>query len=103
VKKCANLIFPLRLKGIQIAYKSFCEGIKMKVINLIEFKAKKKTKTWLYSLSFHDLFNEFFAAYHNLENHPENYEVSLWLDTVSEALDERFFNSEKIPVQNNQK
>jgi 3-dehydroquinate dehydratase len=70
----------------------------MKVINLAEFKNQKKNQTWLYKISFHELFDEFIATYHNFESNPESYEISQWLDQVSDALNERFFvaKSEKI-------
>jgi len=64
----------------------------MKVIDLQSYKLKRKNQTWLYKLSFHELFDEFIDTYHSFEENPESGEVSQWLDQVSDALNQRFFN-----------
>jgi len=68
----------------------------MKVINLQNFKENKieqtKDLTWLYSISYDELFSEFIEAFNKFEADPYAGEVHEWLDQVSDALNERFYN-----------
>lgn len=66
----------------------------MKVINLQTYKETKleKNQTWLYSISYDELFSEFITTFNRFEKDPQNGEIHEWLDQVSDALNKRFYN-----------
>jgi hypothetical protein len=66
----------------------------MKVINLETYRNEsepKKNQTWLYSISYDQLFNEFIDTFNKFELDPQCMEIHEWLDQVSDALNERFY------------
>lgn len=68
--------------------------MRMKVISLQAYKettAPKKNQTWLYSISYDQLFNEFIDTFNKFELDPQCMEIHEWLDEVSDALNERFY------------
>jgi hypothetical protein len=68
----------------------------MKVISLQNYKENKveqtKDQTWLYSISYDQLFTEFIETFNKFEADPCSGEIHEWLDQVSDALNERFYN-----------
>ncbi len=66
----------------------------MKVIDFetYKFKHSRKDITWLYSASYDQLFNEFIEAFNRFELDPQNGEIHAWIDEVTDALNERFYN-----------
>lgn len=68
----------------------------MKVISLQNYKENKiekvKDQTWLYTISYDELFSEFIATFNKFEVDPHCGEIHEWLDQVSDALNERFYN-----------
>lgn len=72
----------------------------MKVISLETYKENRseqkteirKNQTWLYSISYDELFNEFIDTFNKFEIDPTCGEIHEWLDQVSDALNERFYN-----------
>lgn len=68
----------------------------MKVISLQNYKEnraeEKKDQTWLYSISYDELFNEFIDTFNKFEVDPQNESIHVWLDEVSDALNQRFYN-----------
>ncbi len=66
----------------------------MNVISLQTYKQKKlkKNQTLLYSISYDELFNEFIDTFNKFEIDPQCGDIHEWLDQVSDALNERFYN-----------
>ncbi|MES2769064.1 MAG: hypothetical protein V4596_07955 [Bdellovibrionota bacterium] len=66
----------------------------MNVISLQTYKQKKlkKNQTWLYRISYDELFNEFIDTFNKFEIDPQCGDIHEWLDQVSDALNERFYN-----------
>ncbi len=66
----------------------------MNVIDLQTFKLKnlKKDATWLYSISYDELFSEFIETFNKFEKDPQNGDIHNWIDQVTDALNDRFYN-----------
>lgn len=68
----------------------------MNTIDLQTYRAKKekvvKNQTWLYSISYDELFSEFIETFNRFEIDPQCMEIHEWLDQISDALNERFYN-----------
>lgn len=66
----------------------------MNIINLQAYKSKRQKKdlTWLYTISYDELFNEFIDTFNKFEVDPQCMEIHKWLDQVSDVLNERFYN-----------
>jgi hypothetical protein len=68
----------------------------MNTINLQTYREKKeksvKNQTWLYSISYDELFSEFINTFNRFEVDPQCEEIHAWLDQISDALNERFYN-----------
>ena len=67
-------------------------------MNIVDFekyklKSQKKDQTWLYSLNYDQLFGEFIMTFEKFEKDPHCQATHEWLDQVSDALNERFYNS----------
>lgn len=75
----------------------------MKVIDLETYKAKrnKKDLTWLYTASYDQLFSEFIDAFNRFELDPQNGEIHAWIDQITDAINERFYNSKSSQDQSN--